>query len=156
MGVPVCPVAGTRGNRVTDTTLRALLKPDVHASLPPARYRFCATPGCSVVYYAEDGSHVVTLEDLVVRVGIKETTAPRPICYCYGYTVEEMIEEIRLTGSTTVPDRIRRRLEFEGCHCETTNPQGSCCLGTVLALAAQLHAAAGPPKAHEDGKPGPL
>lgn len=155
MSVPVCPVAGTPGKRVTDTTLRALLKPEVHASLTPARYRFCATPGCDVVYYAEDGSRVVTLGDLVVRVGVKETTAPRPICYCFGYTVEEMIAEIRLTGWTTVPDRIRRRLESEGCHCETANPQGSCCLGTVLAVAGQLQTKAESPGAPEDEEPGP-
>lgn len=140
MSTPVCPVAGTPGRRVSHTTLQALLKPEAYTSLAPLRYRFCATPGCDVVYYAEDSSHVVTRSDLIVRVGIKELEAPRPICYCFGYSVEEMIEEIRLTGHTTVPDRIRTRLEAEGCHCETTNPQGSCCLGTVLAVAEQLTA----------------
>jgi len=115
-----------------------MLKPDAYASLVPTRYRFCAVPGCDVVYFAEDGSHVLTRSDLVVRVGIKETEAPRPICYCLGYSVEDMIEEIRLTGRTTVPDRIRSILETEGCHCETANPQGSCCLGTALAVAEQL------------------
>lgn len=73
----------------------------------------------------------------MVRVGIKETEAPRPVCYCFGYSLEDIIEEIRLTGSTTVPQSILTRLDSEGCHCETTNPQGSCCLGTVLGLAAE-------------------
>lgn len=103
------------------------------------RYRFCATPGCEVVYFAEDGSHVFTRSDLSVRVGIKEVEPPRPVCYCFGYSVEDIIEEIRMTGRTTVPDRIRVRLDSEGCHCETANPQGSCCLGVVLAIAEELN-----------------
>jgi len=107
-------------------------------TVAPARYRFCATPGCDIVYFAEDGSHVFTRSDLQVRVGIKEAQPPRPVCYCFKYAVEDMVEEIRLTGRTTVPDRVRTRLESEGCHCETTNPQGSCCLGTVMAIADDL------------------
>ena len=138
LNIPLCPVAGTPGKRVSETTLRALLRPERQADVALTRYRFCATPGCDVVYFAEDGSHLFTRSDLLVRVGIKEAEAPRPVCYCFGYSVEDMIDEIRMTGRTTVPDRIRTRLESEGCHCETANPQGSCCLGTVLAIAEEL------------------
>ncbi len=138
LATPLCPVAGTPGKRVSEHTLRALLRPERHPAVLPTRYRFCATPGCDVVYFAEDGSHVFTRSDLSVRVGIKEAEPPRPVCYCFGYSVEDMIEEVRLTGRTTVPDRIRTKLESQGCHCEETNPQGSCCLGTVMAIAEEL------------------
>ena len=43
-----------------------------------------------------------TKADLTVRVGIKETAAPRHICYCFNHTVEEIEEEVHLTGKTTV------------------------------------------------------
>jgi hypothetical protein len=101
------------------------------------RYRFCASQGCQVVYFAEDGSHVFKQPELTVRVGVKETEAPRPICYCFGHTIEDMEGQIRQTGRTTVPEDIRARLDTEGCHCEVTNPQGSCCLGVVLSVAEE-------------------
>lgn len=75
--------------------------------------------------------------DLRVRVGVKETEAPRPICYCFNHTVEEIFGEIQRTGKTTVPEDIATRLNTEGCDCVHTNPQGSCCLGVVNAFAKE-------------------
>lgn len=139
----ICPRCGTRGKIVEDVTLRSLIKPEELSRLTEGPYRFCATQGCDVVYFAEDGSHVFTRGDLTVRVGVKETEAPRPICYCFHHTVEEIFEEIRRTGRSTVSDDIRARMDVEGCHCERTNPQGSCCLGVVQSFVEEA-AAAGP------------
>jgi hypothetical protein len=132
-----CPSCGAKGKTVKTETLRALVRSEAQGRITDSRYRFCGTQGCDVVYFAEDGSHVFGRSDLTVRVGVKETEAPRPICYCFGYTVEEMFAQIRQTGRTTIPDAIRTRLESEGCHCERTNPQGSCCLGVVLSFAEE-------------------
>ena len=141
-----CPRCGTRGKIVEDVTLRSLIKPEHQPRLTEGPYRFCAAQGCDVVYFAEDGSHVFTRGDLAVRVGVKETEAPRPICYCFHHSVEEIFDEIRRTGTSTVPNDIRTRIDAEGCHCERTNPQGSCCLGVVLAFAEEgmrLHGGSG-------------
>ncbi|GBE34372.1 hypothetical protein BMS3Bbin06_00895 [bacterium BMS3Bbin06] len=78
-----------------------------------------------------DGSHVFYKEDLTVRVGIKEESPPRPICYCFNHSVEEIFDEARRTGKSTVIDDIKSRIKSDGCSCEVKNPQGSCCLGTV-------------------------
>lgn len=149
--VLVCPVSGTKGKPVKVGTLRSLLRPEAQHRIAEGPYLFCDAQGCEVVYFAQDGSHVFTRADLVVRVGVKETEAPRPICYCFGHTVEEIFDEIRRTGRTTVLDAIKRRLKTEGCDCEHTNPQGSCCLGVVARFVQEGMAryAAGAPAAVE-------
>ena len=130
-----CPRCGTRGKIVEEVTLRSLVKREQqHRISEGTTYRFCNAQGCDVVYFAEDGSHVFTRDDLTVRVGVKETEPPRPVCYCFHHTVEDIFDEIRRTGKSTIPDDIRTRINSEGCHCERTNPQGSCCLGVVQAF----------------------
>ncbi|HEY3367030.1 MAG TPA: hypothetical protein VGK74_18410 [Symbiobacteriaceae bacterium] len=132
-----CPGCGSEGRRVKIETLQSLMKDDQKARISDGRYRFCGAPGCDVVYFADDGSQVFLKADLKVRVGVKETEAPRPICYCFNHTVEEIFDEIRRTGATTIPDDIAGRLNTEGCNCVHTNPQGSCCLGAVNAIAKE-------------------
>lgn len=132
-----CPVSGTKGKLVKTVTLRSLIKEEQQQRITQSRYRFCDAQGCDVVYFAEDGSHVFTKSDLKVRVGVKETEAPRPICYCFNHTVEEIFDEIKLTGTTAVPEDIAHRLKTQGCDCVHTNPQGSCCLGVVTAFAKE-------------------
>ena len=135
-----CPVCGARGKPVPAETLRSLLRPEALPGLPSGRFRFCSGRACDVVYFAEAGGTRYGKADLSVRVGIKETADPRPICYCFGHTLEQMLAEIALTGTTTIPDRIRAVMDTTACDCIHTNPQGTCCLGTVTAL-AQEHGA---------------
>jgi NAD(P)H-nitrite reductase large subunit len=68
--------------------------------------------------------------DLTVRVGIKERNGPRHVCYCFNHTIEEIEEEVRRSGTTTVLDDIKTRMKT-ACWCETKSPQGSCCLASV-------------------------
>lgn len=129
-----CPSCGNRGRIVEPITLQSLLKPDRLGFVGGAVYRYCGRRGCEVVYFAEDNSRVFTLGDLTVRVGAKVFDPPRPLCYCFGYTAEDLLEEIRNTGRTTIPDKIRAGIGSDACRCERTNPQGSCCLGVVTAF----------------------
>lgn len=132
--IVMCPVSGTKGKLVKTVTLRSLIKEEQQHRITEGRYWFCDAQECDVVYFAEDGSHIFTKADLKVRVGVKETEAPRPICYCFNHTVEEIFDEIQRTGTTTIPNDIANRLNSEGCDCVHTNPQGSCCLGVVNAF----------------------
>ena len=125
-----CPRCGAPGKPVKLTTLQSLLKPDALARTGSAEYRFCPSERCDVVYFEEAGGQMLPKSALNVRVGVKETVAPRPVCYCFDHTVEEIDEEVRLTGKTTVLDEIKARMK-EACWCETKNPQGSCCLSTI-------------------------
>jgi len=110
--IVLCPVSGTKGKLVKTVTLRSLLKEEHQERITQGRYRFCDAQGCDVVYFAEDGSHVFTKADLKVRVGVKETDAPRPICYCFNHTVEEIFDEIQRTGTSTRRRPSRRGISW--------------------------------------------
>ena len=82
-------------------------------------------------YFEEQGGHSFTTDDLRVRVGVKESADPIPLCYCFGFDESHIRDEISKTGETTVPKRIST-LILEGlCACESRNPSGACCLGDV-------------------------
>jgi len=70
-----------------------------------------------------------------VRVGAKETADPIPICYCFGFTRQDIWDEIRSTGKSTVAKRITAEVEAGRCACEVKNPSGKCCLGDVTRTA---------------------
>ena len=133
-GMP-CPCCGAAGQPVKPVTLRALLKPKSAAQVREEETyffcgAFCGGAACDVVYFAP-GSQVFLKDDLIVRVGSKESAPPRPLCYCFGHTMESIAAEIEGTGRSTAVADIRMRMRDEGCSCETKNPAGRGCLGTV-------------------------
>ena len=125
-----CPSCGENAKSVKAITLQSLLKPEALARMTEGPYRFCGSKDCEVVYFTEDWTSVFNKDALLVRVGIKEETPPRHVCYCFDHTIEEIENDIRETGKTTVLDDIKTRMK-EACWCETKSPMGSCCLGTV-------------------------
>ncbi len=150
---PACPSCGSAGHAVGRETLRALLRPEYAQTIPPpdeppgdmasaaaggckpsgARtgFRFCPSPGCDVVYFAEDGPGVFTKHQLRVAVGIKEKSGQRPLCYCFGHSVATIKEELRTKGQSSALADIRQKMKELGCRCHVTNPSGTCCLGSV-------------------------
>ena len=139
----ICPRCGFGGKRVKTITLRSLLRSEREAEIGEADYFFCSMPDCDTVYFREGGGRTFSKGDLTVRVGIKESSPPRPVCYCFDHTVEEIFDEVRRTGRSTVAADIRRMMAEERCSCETQNPQGSCCLGTVESYAREALAGYG-------------
>lgn len=135
-----CPACGTEGKRVKTVTLRSLLQPEKQSAIGEGQYFFCDSMGCETVYFTEESSRTFSRADLTVRVGVKESSPPRPVCYCFGHSVEEIFDEVERTGKSTVVADIRRRMAVEGCSCETKNPSGSCCLGTVEGIVQAAYA----------------
>jgi hypothetical protein len=133
--VMACPVNGARSKRVDMLTVKSLVrKPPL--AMPNAQYYFCDASDCEVVYFALDGEAPrFSREDLVVRVGAKETADPIPVCYCFGFTRQDIWDEIRKTGRSTVTERVREEVEAGRCACEVKNPSGKCCLGDVARAA---------------------
>lgn len=66
-----------------------------------------------------------------MRVGVRGTADPIPICYCFGFTRKDIEDEIAETGRSTVADRITVEVRAGRCACELKNPSGKCCLGSI-------------------------
>ncbi len=124
-----CPQCGGKGKKVNLITLESLLKPEPARGISDTQYRFCDALNCDTVYFGENGQ-TFAKDDLTIRVGVKELDAPRPICYCFGHTIESVEAEIKESGQSTVLEDIKTRME-KGCWCETKSAMGGCCLGTV-------------------------
>ncbi len=128
---PTCPMNGKPTKPVGRITVEALVKPEIKAHLLPQPYYFCHDPDCDTIYVSEGGDHLITKDMLTVRVGIKETEDPIPLCYCFGYERADIREDIRLKNDTDIETIIRQRVKAKECWCEEANPSGTCCLGEV-------------------------
>ena len=145
-----CPSCEKKAKRVSTVTLGALLSDefahqfktdgqsccaadgDGCASVQgDTGWRFCDSADCDVVYFSEEGDTAFSKSQLKVLVGVKESTGERPLCYCFGHSVASIKEELRTSGTSTAPEDIRAKMKDPGCRCETENPSGSCCLGSV-------------------------
>jgi hypothetical protein len=127
-----CHFCNQRGKLVARETVEALTKPEFREAVNGGAYAFCETPTCPVVYYAADGFHVLKPQ-LRVRVGLKETEDPIPVCYCFNVTERMIREEVAQSGRSTASARIRAEVKSGNCRCEVENPSGRCCLGEVTA-----------------------
>lgn len=133
--VMTCPVNGARSKRVDLLTVRSLVR-KLPLGTRLTAYYFCEASGCDVVYFPmnSDGP-IFRRSDLLVRVGSKETADPIPVCYCFGFTRQDIWDEIRQTGHSTIAERIKVEVKAGNCACELKNPSGKCCLGNVTKTA---------------------
>ena len=140
---PPCPGCGQAGRSVQARTLEALLAPPLGENLGEAPdagpWSFCANPACAVVYFDGTG-HAFRKDQVRVRVGLKETEAPRPICYCFGHDEAGLQAEWAVTGRLDSVEALRIAVKEGRCRCEVTNPSGACCLGDVLKAAQAIRA----------------
>lgn len=138
-----CLECGETGRPVPTITLKQMVQPHLLEAVSKPGFRFCRSPDCDVVYFHPDGEQL-RKGDLRVRVGVKETEDPVPLCYCFGFTKAMAVEEIQATGGCTIPARIAAEVKAGNCACEARNPQGSCCLGQVAAVIKRLASVSAP------------
>jgi hypothetical protein len=133
--VMACPVNGARSKQVDALTVRSLVR-QLPLGMPNDQYYFCEARDCDVVYFPYGPqAPIFRREDVLVRVGAKEATDPIPVCYCFGFTRQEIWDEIRSTGKSGMAERIAAEVEAGRCACEVKNPTGKCCLGDVARAA---------------------
>ncbi|HSS21226.1 MAG TPA: hypothetical protein VLL54_14225 [Pyrinomonadaceae bacterium] len=138
-GVPErCRACGDQGTPVSRKTVLLMLNAELLDQALSGRYRFCAIHECPTVYFEEHGTRVFTTDDLRVVVGVKASSDPIPVCYCFGFDESHFRNEISKTGKTTIPDTISSLIREGLCACETQNPSGVCCLGEVNRTAKRL------------------
>lgn len=129
---PICKECGNKGIPVDEITLKSLVKePALEAIGNPDGSYFCETPTCEVVYFKNERQIYLHKDDVKVRVGIKETENPIPVCYCFGWTQERIFEQIRQSGHSTAVREIGAKVKAGECACDKKNPSGRCCLGNV-------------------------
>src|SRR5215470_9528026 len=129
--VAACPVNGARSKQVDLLTVKSLVR-QLPLGMPNTQYYFCEAQDCEVVYFALDSqAPVFRRADLLVRVGVKESADPIPVCYCFGFTRGDIRDEIAETGRSTIAGRITTEVKAGNCACEVKNPSGKCCLGSV-------------------------
>lgn len=129
--VMACPVNRARSKHVDILTVRSLVR-HLPLGMPETQYYFCEAPDCDLVYFPFDRqAPSFQRSDLLVRVGIKESLDPIPVCYCFGFTRKDIVDEIAVKGRSTVSERITAEVKAGNCACEVKNPSGKCCLGDV-------------------------
>ena len=140
-GDQVCRVCGNHGTAVPAITVASLVAPDRRSRLASLEgFSSCRTPDCPVAYFASERDEYIDKADLTVRIGVKETDDPAPLCYCFGWTKRMVDDEVARTGTSSAVREITERMRATGCTCERTNPSGRCCLLDVqayISLAAE-------------------
>jgi hypothetical protein len=130
-----------KGKPVAVLTVKSLVRD--HTRVPASvSYSFCRTADCEVVYFSPQA--VFKKADLKAQVGIKETSDPIPLCYCFDHSREDVRRAIESAGSTTILEEIKAEVQAGFCACEVKNPSGACCLGDITRTIqeAKKHAAA--------------
>ena len=46
------------------------------------------------------------------------------VCYCFNYSAEDIRQDYRQNGHSTIMARIAAEKKDGNCRCETTNPKG--------------------------------
>ncbi|MEJ2587566.1 MAG: (2Fe-2S)-binding protein [Deltaproteobacteria bacterium] len=46
------------------------------------------------------------------------------ICYCFGYTAEDIRKDVLHHGRSRIMERIAAEKKAGGCNCAVTNPKG--------------------------------
>ncbi len=152
-----CPACGTRGKAVKPITVESLVVEETRLRLGrPDGFFFCAAPSCAVAYFQPDTGARVSKGEVRVRIGQKEAASPRPVCYCFDHTIEEIEAEVARSGASKVAEDITEKCRRGLDRCEETNPQGSCCLGNVRRAIkeAQARHASGSPSLLAGGDAG--
>jgi hypothetical protein len=133
-----CPQCGQAGQLVDRITIKAMLRPEALMRLSVPEHRFCPTHECPVVYFGLE--EVFHREEIGAPVFQKEPAGDRTVCYCFAVSEGDIRRELVEQGRSTAGDRITALVKAERCACEVKNPQGSCCLGNVVAATNALKA----------------
>lgn len=120
----VCPGNGKAYNQVSADTIKHHIKAPWEWKVKDQKeqgYYFCTDPDCDVVYFGQDDS-VITTSEVRTRIGAKESSGDALICYCYGVTRDQAL------NNPLARDYVISETRQKQCACSTRNPAGKCCL----------------------------
>ena len=130
-----CPVCHQKGKSIQMITLKAMLQPTALETIhPELTYTFCPNSSCEVVYFSD--VQTFGKEMLKASVFQKDDALDVPVCYCFGWTRERLIQSVQ--ENLHPIDHIQEQVQANRCGCEINNPQGACCLGNVTTFIRSL------------------
>lgn len=116
-----CPANGVECTEVSTRTIAHHIKHSWQWHDKGRHYYFCDDPNCDVVYFGDDDS-VILKSQLRTKVGVKEATDDALICYCFGVTEADALND------SGIRDFVMTETKLGHCSCVTSNPSGRCCL----------------------------
>lgn len=125
-GQAYCPRCRSLGVAVPEATLAAHLRPEALKELADTAW-FCPFPTCEVAYF-DLFERVATVDALRQPAYPKDPTAP--ICACFGFTTDEIDEDIAEGGVRRTRALVEKSKTPEA-HCSTASPSGQCCVAEV-------------------------
>ena len=122
LAIRSCPVSDFRGKPVEWLTVAVIAA----GRVPPRQdFWLCEDPDCSVVYFGEDGTLLQT-SDVRVIPGFKGNPGGNDlVCYCFLHNRQDIEDELRASGDTTIFDRITAEVKAGNCACEIRNPSSA-------------------------------
>ncbi|NOZ82396.1 MAG: heavy-metal-associated domain-containing protein [Euryarchaeota archaeon] len=92
------------------------------------RIPLCPTPTCDTVYFNNSTGIYLCKSHIRTRIGIKESSPPRPLCYCNRVTQETLKHVILERRCCATLEEVQELTGAgKGKWCITTNPSGRCC-----------------------------
>lgn len=116
-----CPVSGDESCEVSVITIAHHIREPWLWTPSDKRYFFCDAPDCDVVYFDEDGVSI-TKSQMRSVVGIKEESSNAPLCYCYGVSRADAMNDRDIKAYVVSQTKQGK------CSCTILNPSGRCCL----------------------------
>ena len=116
-----CPVNGKEYPEVPKRTIAHHIKQSWLWKGTDQKYYFCDDPICDVVYFGADDSMILKSQMRTI-VGVKENSDEALVCYCYGATKTDVLNE------QGIRKFVIEQTKHKECSCETSNPAGCCCL----------------------------
>ncbi|WP_144408225.1 hypothetical protein [Sulfuricella sp. T08] len=116
-----CPANGKEYSEVSARTVAHHIRDAWKWVGKTGRYFFCEDPACDVVYFGDDGT-IILKSQLRTRVGVKEASDDALVCYCFGVTKADALNDPGIRNFVVTQTKLGI------CSCETSNPSGRCCL----------------------------
>jgi hypothetical protein len=128
-----CPRCDEKGRPVQLITVESMMLPKLSNLISEKKdYYFCYSAKCDVAYF-NDEKEMFTKYDLKERATQKFNDSDVKTCFCFNVTKGEIVDELKATGDCNVINLIKAKMRDHGCFCETSNPEGSCCLANNIA-----------------------
>lgn len=89
----------------------------------------CLNSACACLYF--NGEEWIPFDLCRKPVGYKQPGSLYPLCYCFRYTREDILKEIKLQGKSPIIQGIRKSVEEGHIWCHIVNPTGACCLEVI-------------------------